>query len=529
MKKSEKYAIYLRKSRPDIEQEKQGQCETLARHRAALLDLAQKRHYNIVKIYEELVSGDSIVSRPQMQELLHDVESGIYTGILVMEIERLARGDTIDQGVVAQTFKQSDTLIITPFKTFDPNSEADENYFEFSLFMSRQEYKTIKRRLNQGRYASAKEGKYLGSRPPFGYERVKIPDGKGHTLAIVEEEAAVIRLIFNLYVYGVDGKRLGIQAIARYLNEHNIAPQKNNYWGKESVSKILDNPVYAGKIRYGYRKYFQKIVNGHKVTTRPVQYRDNYILSEGLHPAIISQEIYDKVQELSEHRPIMPVGYKSAIKNPLAGLIICKVCGRRMAMRGTSSKYPNKPIYLVCHNRNCNNVSSPLYIVENRVLSALGEWCKRYQLEICGESDPPANIELDALTAALKSTESKHDTLQKQLSNCYDLLERGIYTDDVFVQRSEHLKSEISSTIVEIDRIKTEISTFERRQKVKSEFVPHVMSIMQAYHETSDIPAKNELLREILDHATYYKEKSAAHEGVSVDDFELDIFPRLPK
>ena len=137
------YAIYLRKSRKDAEAEQRGEGETLARHRKILLDYAARHGLRISKIYEEIVSGESIAARPQMQQLLTDVEQEMYSGVLVMEVERLARGDTMDQGLVAQTFKFSDTKIITPTKTYDPNNEFDEEYFEFGLFMSRREYKTI--------------------------------------------------------------------------------------------------------------------------------------------------------------------------------------------------------------------------------------------------------------------------------------------------------------------------------------------------------------------------------------------------
>lgn len=84
-----------------------------------------------------------------------------------MEVERLARGDTIDQGLVAQAFKFSDTRIITPVKSYDPNNEFDEEYFEFGLFMSRREYKVINRRLQRGRLASVKEGKWVSNRAPY--------------------------------------------------------------------------------------------------------------------------------------------------------------------------------------------------------------------------------------------------------------------------------------------------------------------------------------------------------------------------
>ena len=114
------YAIYLRKSRADIEAEAKGEGETLARHHAQLMELARRRDLNVTHIYKEIVSGENIAARPQMQLLLADISENKYDGVIVMEIERLARGDTIDQGVVAQAFKSTDTKIITPTKTYDP-------------------------------------------------------------------------------------------------------------------------------------------------------------------------------------------------------------------------------------------------------------------------------------------------------------------------------------------------------------------------------------------------------------------------
>ena len=187
----ENVCIYLRKSRADREAEARGEGETLARHERILLDLARSRNYNVGAIYREIVSGETISARPVMQQLLREVEAGSWDGVLVVEVERLARGDTIDQGVVSRAFQFSDTKIITPTKTYDPDNEFDEEYFEFGLFMSRREYKTIKRRLNAGRIASVKEGKYCGSKPPYGYERVKLHGEKGFTLQPDRAQAAV--------------------------------------------------------------------------------------------------------------------------------------------------------------------------------------------------------------------------------------------------------------------------------------------------------------------------------------------------
>ena len=265
----ENICIYLRKSRSDREAEARGEGETLARHEKTLLELAKRRGYHIGAIYKEVVSGETISARPVMQQLLREVEAGMWDGVLVMEVERLARGDTIDQGTVSRAFQFSDTKIITPLKVYDPNNEFDEEYFEFGLFMSRREYKTIKRRLNAGRLASVKEGKYCGNRPPYGYERVKIKGEKGFTLTPVPDQVEVVRLIFNWYVNGDSGERLGVAKITRKLNNMGIPALTRKDWSPATISGILQNPVYCGKLRWDARKTVRKIENGRLLFPSP--------------------------------------------------------------------------------------------------------------------------------------------------------------------------------------------------------------------------------------------------------------------
>ena len=172
------YCIYLRKSRADAEAEIRGEGETLARHEKALTAFARQAGLEVTAIYKEIISGETIAARPQMQKLLAEVSDGMWDGVIVMDVDRLARGNSIDQGIISQTFLFAGTKIITPTKTYDPTNEFDEEYFEFGLFMSRREYKIINRRLQRGRVASIKEGKYVSNKAPYGYERVKIPNAK---------------------------------------------------------------------------------------------------------------------------------------------------------------------------------------------------------------------------------------------------------------------------------------------------------------------------------------------------------------
>lgn len=158
-----------------------------------------------------------------MQNLLSAVRTGIYAGVIVMEVERLARGNTKDQGIVAEAFALTGTKIITPGKIYDPTNEYDMEYFEFGLFMARREYKTIVRRMQAGRAASAREGLFPGGTAPFGYRKVKLQGRKGFTLEHDEREAPIVRLIGDLYAYDMkDGSgrtvSMGGTRIARYLN-----------------------------------------------------------------------------------------------------------------------------------------------------------------------------------------------------------------------------------------------------------------------------------------------------------------------
>ena len=243
------YYAYLRKSRADRDAEAHGEGETLLRHEKLLKTFAENLGITISKFYREIVSGETIQDRPVVRKLLQDISDGSCDGVLVAEVERLARGDTGDQGTIARYFQISDTLILTPLKIYDPTDEYDEEYFEFGLFMSRREYKTINRRIQRGRMASLQEGKWIASTAPYGYERVKIPGGKGYTLEIVPEQAEVVRLIFHLFLFGEkqpDGswKPLGRLRICRKLDEMGIKVFVKPFHEQKFLAKDLHRETY---------------------------------------------------------------------------------------------------------------------------------------------------------------------------------------------------------------------------------------------------------------------------------------------
>lgn len=291
------YCIYLRKSRIDHDYLESG--DTLIRHEKMLKEFAEKNKFNVTKIYREIVSGESISNRPVLRELLHDVECRCWKGVIVADIERLARGDTCDQGIIINTFKFTGTKIITPNKVYNATDEFDEGFFEFSLFMSRQEYKVIKRRLQRGKYASVKEGKFVSSIPPYGYKRVKIKGEKGYTLEEYFPESNVVKDIFSMFLKfseNTSNTSVVLRKIKNVLNDRKIKTRKGTEWKASSLREILKNPVYIGKIRWNSRPRITGIANGEKVTSRPRN--KNCEIFNGIHKPIIDNDTFMKVNKI---------------------------------------------------------------------------------------------------------------------------------------------------------------------------------------------------------------------------------------
>lgn len=524
------YCLYLRKSRADLDAEAHGEGETLARHEHILLDYAKRHSLTVTQIYREVVSGETISARPIMQQLLSDVEQGVWDGVLVVEVERLARGDTIDQGIVAQTFKYSGAKIITPMKVYDPNNEFDEEYFEFGLFMSRREYKTINRRLQRGRIESVKEGKYVGNKTPYGYTRKKLEREKGYTLSIQPEQSKIVQMIFSLYAYGQSGKDgatepMGISKIVRKLNELGIPSPTGSDWVNSSVRQMLNNPVYAGKIRWNGRPTQKKMVDGKLVLSRPRVKKSEWVLSEGLHEALIDDKTWDIVQSKLEDHPSHPGPKSGIIKNPLSGLIFCGKCGRRMVRRPyTNRDYPDT---LICAATSCDNISSWLDSVEKRVLDTLQAWLDNYKLQY--QEDPQHHRDQIVFKKqVLKDAKAELKTMEKQRDSIYDFLEQGVYTTEVFLQRSQAADQKISDVTHRIEQIEAEIQRAENEDDSRKYIIPRAENVLKRYPLAETAEEKNALLKSVIDKAVYTKTVNGRWQG-SPDAFELVLYPKITK
>lgn len=496
-------AMYLRKSRTDEELEKTlGEGETLLKHRKALLKFAKERNLTILDIKEELVSGDSLFFRPKMLELLSEVESNKYDGVLVMDIDRLGRGGMKDQGIILEAFKDSNTKIITPMKTYDLDNEMDEEMTEFKAFFARRELKTITRRMQGGRVRSVEEGNYIATNAPLGYDIAFI--GRNRTLKINERESDIVKLIFKMYS---DGNGAG--TIAKHLKKLGYKSKLNNDFSDSSLLFILKNPIYIGKVAWK-KKEIKKSMDPNKKTDTQTRDISDWIIANGKHDSIIDIATYNRVQDILKGKYHIPYKQSNGAANPLAGIMICSFCNSKMVLR----KYGDKAPHIIC-SKKCGNKSSRFDFIENELLTYLAKYLDNIKGSI---EELESESTIDLYQSQLESLRNKLSSLNSQKIKLFDLLEQGIYDNDTFIERSKNINERTIKLESEIESVKKIIdSSINTKEVYVNNRIENVINL----YEDASIIYKNELLKSILEKVEYKKTKE--QKG---NDFEMTIFLR---
>lgn len=477
-------ALYLRKSR---EEDNESRDETLARHEKLLREYCERSNLFIKEVYPEVVSGESIAARLEMQRLLRDVSSGKYDGIVCIDIERLSRGNQIDQAEILEIFKKTGTKIYTLNKIYDlsDDNEIDEEYFEFGLFMSRREYKVIRRRLTRGRSAALMEGYYTGSVLPFGFDKEK--RGKGYVLIPNESEARIVRLIFDMYINGSN-----IVEIVKYLDNNGIRPRKTKEFCIQRIRQILQNKTYIGYLNIKNKKISED-------------------WTKGKHEPIIALDTFNLAQErLKSGESRIKRGRTP--RNALAGLIKCNCCGKTMVLQESKGVY-----YLKCNSLHCKTVASRLDNIENKVIEELRAELQgfKYYLDNQAEEDKrkveKRNNEISLVFAAIKKKD-------KALDTCCELLEDGIYSREQYFKRVNLLTKEREALQANLEALKA-ISD-DKSETIRST-VPILEKCLNKYYSL-DVSERNKILKSLISKILYIRTDPTRYAP-----FELKIYLKI--
>ena len=284
-------------------------------------NFADREGMTVVSNYEDAgKSGKSIDGRPAFQKMLADIQSGLQVDyILVYKLSRFGRNaaDILNSLALVQAY---DVNLVSVEEGIDSSQASGKLLISVLSAVSEIERENILEQTMNGRREKARQGLWNGGPAPYGYNL------KGNTLEINEEEAEVIRLIFDKFA----NTDMGYGGVAKYLNLQGIYknPHKGSditVWSGRCIQSILDNPVYVGKIAYGRRT--KEKVKGSKNDYKLV-HSDDYLLYDGQHEAIIDNETWEKVRTKRQS-----TGVKAPSKvgrervHLLSGLLRCPKCG----------------------------------------------------------------------------------------------------------------------------------------------------------------------------------------------------------
>lgn len=488
--------MYLRKSRSDDANESVE--DTLARHEQILQDYSVRTFGKRIPdkyIFREVVSGETIEARPMIKQVLHLMENSEVEGVLVVDPQRLSRGDLIDCGTISNSFRYTNTVCYTPTMTYHMDIKHERKFFEGELMRGGEYLEYVKEILNRGRILSVKNGNYIGSIAPYGYKKVAIGDKKSNThftLEIVPEEAEAIRTMYDIYV----NKHVGFAALANELDRLGYKPRKSAHWSPAALKDMIENPVYIGKLRWNWRKTTKQYENGSMVKSRPKSASEDCIIVDGLHEPIVSEEIFHAAQ--ARKGTNICVKKKVEVRNPYSGILYCQ-CGRAMSYRAQEAKGIAKAQpRLICNGQtHCKTRSCVYDDFEQYVIEMLSNCIQQFQIEL--ENSQKNN------TAAIH--ESRKKQLKKELAEIanleeeqYDLLESKIYTRDIFLKRHDKLIERKQAVLAALDNLEQEKIVQIDYEKKIADFSAALTALTS---EGYDAAEKNYLLKQCVRRITY--------------------------
>lgn len=486
----EEWLLYLRKSRQDDPRETVE--EVLAKHERQLQDMAEHKFGGRIpeeNIYREVGSGESIKDRTEIQKVLARLEDPNIKGVLVMDCSRLSRGDLMDCARIVDSFRFSKSMVATLYDIYDLNNKRDRKHFKDELLRGNDYLEYTKDILNRGREAAVRRGCYLGKTPPYGYNKIKI--GKDNTLEINEQQAEVVRLVFDLYTR----EQLTPLRIAQRLNSMGIPAPKGGEWRKDTIRVFIRNKHYIGKVVWNKVKETQVLEHGEITKKKLKQPDDVVIVAEGIHSAIIDMDTWNVAQQLLSRNPSEK--HIHPLKNPFSTMLVCGKCGRAMYIHPYKHAEDRFECKGAAHSQRCFKsvkfselYDAVLYALEFSDLPAL-------ELKIKNGDGNSAKIQQRMLTKLEKQMEEYRAQEETQ----YELLETRQYTQELFNRRNAVLREKMADCEKQIAATKATLPQSVNYEKQLSD-LRAAIAILKDPNATAE--EKNRLLRAVVDRIEFH-------------------------
>lgn len=483
-------AAYIRKSRGDLE-------EDLIKHKTMMIEICEKYGWRYV-LYEEIGTGDTIESRSKMKQLLKDLDDDLYDAVVVMDFDRLGRGDEEDQGIIKKNLLRNEVFVVecSPFKVLNLYDENDMQVVEFKGFLARQEYKLISKRLNRGKKIGAKLGNFTNGIPPFPY----IYDASKKGLVIDEEKYKVYRDMMDKLFSGYS-----CNEIAEELNKTNYpsprsiySKQKNAKWHGNTINNILTSEIHLGKIISNKSKY-----NKYKKERIEID-REEWVVVENCH---------EKCKTEEEHKKILSIIYRNrkdknarkASVNMYTGLIKCYKCESTLPIQ--KRKNGN---YSVRKCPNCHAQGGDVSFLEDIIIECLSN----FQDNIENIKEYLVSDQQDKLSLQQKLSKIEYEihTKEQELKRIQKGYIEGFFNIDEAKENSLPIKKEIEILVIDKQKLEKELS----KQSLVSidELIRNYVALINKLPNVKDEKEKNLIYKQLIDGVYWDRNK---------DDLEVYI------
>ena len=497
--------------------------------------------YEIAGEYEDAgKSGKSIEGRVSFNQMMEDIKSGKdgVSYVLVFKLSRFGR-NAADVLSTLQVMQDFGVNLICVEDGIDSSKDAGKLMISVLSAVAEIERENIRVQTMEGRMQKAREGKWNGGFAPYGYSLI---DGK---LEVNEEEAVAIRMIFDQYV----NTDLGANGIAKYLENHGIhkiARQngKNPLFDAALIRRIIQNPVYSGKISYGRRR--TEKVHGTRNEYRQVK-KDDYLLVDGLHEALVSEEVWEQAQVkvAAQAKKYEKVNRDKREKiHLLSGILKCPVCGAGMygnksiKKRKDGSNYKDF-YYYGCKHRNMTRGHKCDYkkqVHEEMLDASVAEVISKLVSNPKFSDLIRNKINMEVDTSALDQEIENYKIQLRKLYHNKDTILSDMdsldYEDKHYQRRKTDLENHLYKTYDKIDDAEELLVSAKTKKrfllsdKITGDNIYKALVFFDKLYAQMNEAEKREFLSQLVDNVQIYEERKENGQWLKSIEFKLPIIEK---
>lgn len=495
-------AIYCRVS--TTEQAEEGY--SIGEQERILIEYCEKNHYKVYKTFCDAgISGKDIKHRPAMTQLLEEAIEKKFNMLISWKINRISRrlGDAIK---IIDLLEKNGIKYCSYSEPFETATPAGRMQFQMMALIGEFERNTIAENVKMGMLAKARLGEWCGGIAPLGYDW-QVMEGyensvrKKSKLVINEKEAEIVRAVYEEYASGK-----GYKAIVNRLNKSGCKSKMGNYFGVAQLRSILTNPVYIGKVRYNVRRDWAE--------KRRSNINPTPIICDGIHEAIIDEELFNKVQYMIEQKNGKPSRIHDG-EYPLTGILKCPECGAGMVISSTTNRLKDgtkkRLMYYACgawKNKGIAACHSNMVRVDKANAAVFREIEKLFNNDniikkVVDKVNVKNSRKLKNAEKGIEKYDAELQVLENRKTKIFEAFEDNVITSEEFLNRKKALDSEEDN----IRKNKEEaliILAEEHKKEIPYDFIKEIMCNFKEVLSSDKISRelKKQLLQMIISEIT---------------------------